>query len=65
MITFYIIRSVEDHTPFLATISRERADGWLETANEGGCRSMGWNAQQYEIAIKHRPIKENTGIWQF
>jgi len=65
VITVYIIKDKNTGTPYLTTLSKDDAQEWLEIANEGGCRSMGWRANEYKIEVSRRPLKERFGAWQF
>jgi hypothetical protein len=65
MITTYIIKGAETGIPYLSTISRDRAEEWLEVANEGGCRSMDWSGKEFTLEVRHRSIKKGGDTWEF
>jgi len=66
MITTYIIQETTTGIHYLSTISKERAEEWLELANEGGCRGLGWPNKEYEMTIQRKPLSpNNNGLWQF
>jgi len=64
MIIKYIIKDNKG-VPYLSTISRDRAEEWLELANEGGCRGLGWAAGDFKIVVNQHSPKGKDETWQF